>query len=304
MTDGNGVDREEELPAPPERMAALRPDVAAVGPNILPIVRLRVMSHDEWEDFVLEWAHSLKTRYAHVRRSSGSGDMGRDIIARESATEVDPWDNYQCKHYGGPLAPSEIWVEIGKLCWHTYRRAFSIPREFVFVSPWGAGPTLSNLLDNPNDLRSQLLTNWDRYCRSGIQADPVDLTEDLRTYIISLDFSIFSSASPLALIEEHRATQYHIARFGGGLPERPAPPDPPINAAVFETVYVRALLDAYEERYGATYSSAADVDQADAVQHLIRSRREFYSAESLREFSRDNVPDGTFEPPWVPWRLE
>ncbi len=295
MTDDDQIDREEELGTVIADGAALRPDTAAVGPNVLPIVRLRMMSHDAWEDFVLEWAHYLQGQYARVRRSSGAGDMGRDIIAHTSAIDNDPWDNYQCKHYAGPLAPSDVWLELGKFSWYTFRGAFSLPRQYSFVSPWGAGPSLSNLLDKPEELRSELLRNWDGYCRTGIRATAVDLTDDLRAHINSLDFSIFRSISPLSIIDEHRATPFYVARFGGGLPERPAPPEPPATAADTESVYIRALLDAYEEHNAATYVTPDDVKETAVADHFKRSRREFYSAEALREFARDNVPAGTFD---------
>jgi hypothetical protein len=64
---------------------------------------------------------------------------------------------------------------------------------------------------------------------------------------------------------------------------------------VNETNYVRALLDAYEDRLGTTLSTLQDLQHPDLGDHFTRSRREFYSAESLREFSRDNVQPGTFE---------
>ncbi|MEP6636430.1 MAG: ABC-three component system protein, partial [Acidobacteriota bacterium] len=38
-----------------------------------------------------------------------------------------------------------------------------------------------------------------------------------------------------------------------------------------------------------------DLNHQDLGAHFARSRQEFYSAESLREFSRDSVPTGTFE---------
>ena len=63
------------------------------------------MSSGEWEDFVLEWAHSLKAKYAAVQRCGGAGDMGRDVVAYEVNGQVDPWDNYQCKHYDHALHP-------------------------------------------------------------------------------------------------------------------------------------------------------------------------------------------------------
>jgi hypothetical protein len=62
-----------------------------------------------------------------------------------------------------------------------------------------------------------------------------------------------------------------------------------------EAVYVRALLDAYEDRLGVAIAESTDLADVDLLSHLGRSRREFYSAESLREFSRDNVPPGSYE---------
>jgi hypothetical protein len=32
------------------------------------------MGHNEWEDFVLEWAHSLKAKYGAVEKCGGAGD--------------------------------------------------------------------------------------------------------------------------------------------------------------------------------------------------------------------------------------
>lgn len=85
--------------APP----ALTADIAAAGPVIAPIERIRLFSPAQWEDFVLEWAHSLRTEYARVDRCGGAGDMGRDVIAIPNEADVSVWDNYQCKHYDQPL---------------------------------------------------------------------------------------------------------------------------------------------------------------------------------------------------------
>jgi hypothetical protein len=58
---------------------------------------------------------------------------------------------------------------------------------------------------------------------------------------------------------------------------------------------VRALLDAYEDRVHASIAGSRSIPEPSLVGHLEKSRREFYSAEALREFSRDNVPPGSFE---------
>jgi len=272
------------------------PDLAASGAAIPPIERLRHMNAQTWQDFIYEWAHSLKARYARVELCGGAGDMGRDVVAFESATEDNPWDNHQCKHYDHPLTPTDVWPELGKLAYHTFQKDYSLPRRYIFVAPRGAGNALSKLLRRPDALRAGLFGAWERYCRREIiSTSEVVLAKPLKAHIEATDFSIFSAASPLTIIEDHRKTPWHSFRFGGGLPLRADPPLPPTVISLHEVNYVRALLDAYEDRLGSTLSAADDLADTSLSTHFSRSRREFYSAESLREFSRDNVPLGTFD---------
>ena len=271
-------------------------DFATAGSPIPALDRLRIMSPGTWTDFVLEWADSLKTRYVNVERCDGAGDMGRDVIAFVKLGQTDPWDNYQCKYYDHSLMPGDIWLELGKLCYYTHIGAFSIPRFYYFVAPQGAGAKLSSLFRSPMKLRDGLLAKWDETCLKGITSTknvPLDAT--LMSHIQSFDFSIFTSPSPLKIIEEHRQTRWHVARFGGGLPIRPLSPAPPDTIAAHEANYVRALLDAYEDKTQTQIQSLAQLADATLVEHFKRSRQEFYMSEALKGFSRDNVPPGTFD---------
>ena len=74
--------------------------VVAAGLPIPAIERLRIFSDRQWEEFVLEWADSLRDQYCRVERCGGSGDMGRDVIALDKA-DMSIWDNFQCKHWVG-----------------------------------------------------------------------------------------------------------------------------------------------------------------------------------------------------------
>lgn len=254
------------------------------------------MSHTAWEDFILEWAHSLKSKYKLVEKCGGAGDMGRDVVAYESASHVDPWDNYQCKHYNHPLHPGDIWCELGKLCHYTHIGEYTFPRSYYFVAPQGAGNTVSKLLHSDKLLKQGLLDAWDEKCKREITSlKEIPLSASLRAHIEARDFSIFRAMSPLTVIEGHKQTAWHAARFGGGLPARPINPPPPALVAPHETKYIRALLDAYEDRLKCHLPSLLDLSDAQLTEHLHRSRREFYCAEALREFSKDNVPPGTFD---------
>lgn len=274
----------------------LAADQMASGKAIPALDRLRVMSADEWQDFVLEYAHSLKTLYSSVERHAGAGDLGCDVVARVTADAGGEWDNYQCKHYKDALAPGDTWIELGKFCYYSFVGEYTVARKYYLVAPKGAGRTLSNLLNAPDKLRVGLLDNWDSHCRENITSKKeIPLSDALRKHISDLDFSIFSALSPLKIIEQHATTPWHAPRFGGGLKDRAMPPEPPKTLASHESAYIRSLLDAYEERLGQALAALEDLKDVDLIDHLQRARREFYSAEALREFSRDNVPLGTFE---------
>jgi hypothetical protein len=283
------------LPSPsvPKDITA---DVVAFGQAIPPIERMRLFSHRQWEEFVLEWADSLRERYTRVERCGGAGDMGRDVIATCKGAAHD-WHNYQCKHYDKPLQPTDIWIELGKLIYYTHRNDYTYPRRYYFVAPQGAGTKLSNLLKDAEKLRTELFANWESYCRHKIiSTADVDLSEELKQYAESLDFSIFETVPPLRLIDQHAKTRWYVARFGGGLPERPPVPEPPHDPADFEARYIRHLLDAYADHLDRSVVTVADIaNETSLHEHFRDSRLEFYSAESLRTFSRDPLPPGEFE---------
>ena len=68
--------------ADPPPQIGLTGGVVAAGLPIPAIERLRIFSDRQWEEFVLEWAYSLKDLYSRVERCGGAGDMGRDVIAQ------------------------------------------------------------------------------------------------------------------------------------------------------------------------------------------------------------------------------
>ncbi len=288
------MSNENTVPLPkPEALTAVSADVVAGGPPIAPIERIKIFSPTQWEYFVLEWADSLRTEYSNVERCGGAGDMGRDIVAT-CADANDGWDNYQCKHYRNPLTPSDVWIELGKLVHYTHLGEYTYPRKYHFVAPQGAGTKLSNLFKRPQDLKARLIGAWDDKCRTNITSTTrVELDATLLAYLEVLDFGIFDAVPPLRIIEEHAKTRYHVYRFGGGLPERPPTPVPPPDPAPKEANYVRALLDAYGDHLKRDVATIDDLSvKPDLVGHFDDSRIEFYSAESLRAFSRDTLPRG------------
>ncbi len=270
----------------------------ATGPIIPPQQRLLTYSPGDWEGFVEEWAYyCVKKHYKHVQRFSGAGDMGLDVAGFVDDKRLSGvWDNYQCKHYDHALTPSDVWAEFGKIIWHSFKGEYAMPRRYYFVAPWGAGTKLSRMLANASKLHEELIENWDKHVKAAITAtQEVPLDAALRTYIEKFDFSIFDAKTALHLVAEHRSSPVHAARFGGGLPPRPATGKLPPAIASGESRYVTQLLGAYGEHMSTTVTDPSNISPQKLKDHFRRQREAFYEAETLRVFARDTVPPGTFE---------
>ena len=268
------------------------------GVSVPKTVRVLHFSPDEWEKFVEEWTHSLKTSYSKTRSFAGSGDLGVDIAGFVNSEDFsDVWDNYQCKHYAKALTPSNVWVEIGKIIYYSFIGEYSPPRKYYFVAPKEIGTKLSKLLCKPNDLKEEARKNWSSYCCNQItETTEVKLEGKLLDWFNGYDFSIFTSKSLVELVEEHSQTPFHTVRFGGGLPLREKCESPPTEHHKKESLYIQEILKAYSEHLTCPINSIAELSKHEHLEKdLFRQRQRFYSAEALCNFARDNVPEGTFE---------
>lgn len=260
--------------------------------------RLELFSPDDWEAFVEEWASSLKAIYPAVRRFTGAGDQGIDVGAFTTKLWFSaPWDNYQCKHYDHAMHPSDAWLEIGKCIYYSFIGEYTAPRAYYFVAPFGIGTSLTKLLADPTKLKKAVEENWAAYCQTKISSTKsIPLTGELLAHFHTFNFGIFDSVTPVSLIEQHSTTPFHAIRFGGGLPARALPGAPPDDVQPSESRYIEQLYEAYSESVGQTVSSPDHLAEHPALEkHFLRQRERFYSAESLKNFARDSVPDGTFE---------
>ena len=290
------------------KQANVVPTAAQVSSGIpVPLVRIiEIFSPDDWEAFTEEWLTHHKTTgaYVTIRRYSGPGDLGLDVVAFTTpAGFADPWDSFQCKHYDHALSPEDVCTEVGKIIYHSFNRTppfnqvCSVPRNHTFVSPKGVGITVGRWLKDPKRFKAEILKRWDSQCIAklgvGISAS---LQGNLSTYVDNFDFSIFKDKTGAELIEEHSKTVFHASRFGGGLPPRGNVPGPPTEPDVHESLYLRKLLDVYAEQIKEPVSKIDELNEhPELVKHYDRQRILFYSAEALRNFARDRTPAGTFE---------
>lgn len=268
------------------------------GPKIDPLKIIQIYDASDWEAFIDEWVHSLKSAYVNVMRPTGAGDKGIDIAGFCDAEQLlGTWDNHQCKHYIAPLSFSVVAPEIGKMLWYSFSGEYKPPRACRFIAPKGASTSLSLLLANADKLKKKVLADWDKTISKKITStEVIALDRQFLNYVTDFDFRIFSAVQPRSIIEAHFKTPYYTGRFGGGLPSRPLPAAVPDEINEVEATYTSKLLDAYGEHKGEVVTAASHLEKwANLKSHFQRAREAFYHAESLRVFVREKVEPGTFE---------
>ena len=287
------TDPELLQPEEPKSIGVLTNSDILFGSPIPAIDRLKVVSEEQFEDIIREWiAGYCAKKYTKVWRAGGAKDKGRDVVAIVDASGA--WDNFQSKHYDHPLMPSDIWIELGKLCYYTFVQAYSLPRKYYFVAPQGVGPSLGDQFLKPSELKTNLLSEWDKSCKAGItKKSEIPLSDELKAHINSIDFSLFTFLDPQELIEQHKQTPYYAARFGGGLNRRSKPVIQAIASTEMSLMYVEQLFEAYSDHLNTKVQTVVELNtNQELFNHFNRQRECFYWAEALNQFSRDSLPFG------------
>jgi hypothetical protein len=291
-----------DVEAPPA-LPARTPAEILHGPHVAPLDYIARYSDGEFEQMIEEWAfyylQGLRREYRKVHRLGGSGDKGRDIIGYVDL-DADPIviDVYQCKHYGHPLRPSEFWPELAKLCYFTFTKTVPVPRKYFIVAPQNCGPELTALIDTPADLKRDFIAEWKNTSKNkplykSVAGGAHELIGELEKYVNDFDFRRIASKPILEVVEELRNIPHKYSpRFGGGL-IKPPPADitPPAQIAPSEARYVNCLLEAYRQHKNDNALTCENlVDQL--ALHFKVSRVRYYCAETIKEFSKDTLPDG------------
>ena len=273
-----------DFPAP-----AVSASPALRGAPVPPAQRVYFYSSDEWEVFITEWAYGLADSYRQIKQLGGSGDRGVDVAAFKTDCGLEgAWDCFQAKHYNRSLNFSDVFPEMLKILHGVVDDFYCLPDRYVFVAPQGCGLTLNRLLSRPTKLRKEFLEHLKKSGAATCQYGEQTLNS-IRELAESIDFSIFRSLELKEMLEIHRATPYFAARFGTALPDRPPVEPVPVTPKPDEAVYVKKLVDVYSEQNPASSAHAKHGS------HFQRQREAFYSAEALRVYARDSVPDGTYE---------
>jgi hypothetical protein len=226
----------------------------------------------------------------------GVSDRGVDIAAFKTTSGFEgAWDCFQGKHYAAALTLSDVVPEILKVLLNVNNGYYLLPDGYSFLAPRGCGMSLNRLLSKPTKLREEFLKNIASGCPA-IEGLDEGAVGAVRSLADTTDFSVFRSVELLDALETHRQTPYYVPRFGGPLLPRPEVEDPPNTLGAHESRYVAQLIEVYSERHpGEDFIDAELLTHKDVGSHFRRQRISFYSAEALRLYARDSVPEGTFE---------
>lgn len=261
------------------------------------------LDDQRYEEFISCWLidcivneyENVERKYEEVEHLGGAGDKGRDVVAYLDEGKKG-WDNYQCKHYSETLKPTDIYSEVGKLLYYTYKKDFTIPRKYYFVAPKGIGTKLSDLIKKPNEFKKEVILNWKSYCESNItKKNKVILDGDFRKYVNSFDFSIFTTKGTQAILSEFSKSRFYTSFFGGGF-SKPRPLDklPTDEMLAIEDEYITRLLEAYSDLLHTRIDSIEQLYVfSDELKHLKTQRINFYKAESLKDYANESLPSET-----------
>lgn len=261
--------------------------------NILQYERqILALDNIELEKLIRSWADSQKSLYCSVVRKAGAGDMGRDVVGyfTENKDEGN-WVNYQCKQYAKALPTDQGMLEIGKILYYAFKEKFTVPIKYFFVAPRGVNKNLDEYISNPSKFKSELISSWDKYCKSKIIKNvEIPLSQDLLNFINTYNFSSINIIDIDYIVEDEKFRHILVNWFGGEL--LPAP-----EAKVPETIdesekkYIEHILDAYGDRDNTTYNEVKDIS-GELVFDFEMQRERFYSAEAFKCFYRDNTVEG------------
>lgn len=287
---------ETNIPEPKNPSEMITALAVSTGAPISPLARLTTWDEDTWEDFTLEFVSCIKSKYHKVVRCGGGGDMGRDIIAYTKTG----WVNYQCKYYADKLSVADVVLEVGKLIYYSYIEEYTLPEEYYFVSPKGSSTHLIKVINDKTgkSLKEEVLDRWEKSIKTKITSTmEVELTPDLRKYIDEkVDFNIFDDIPPLKLIELHRETPYHDIRFGIYSRKRPMPAAAPVDVDwKVEQTYIQAILDAFSEFKKIPLDLVSLPGHQKLHAEFNSARNNYFCAASLDLFSRDWLPESSFQ---------
>lgn len=261
-----------------------------------PLSILKQISSAEFEDLTYGWVMEYllkKGGYVDAVQIGEGRDSGRDIIAYLTE-DKEKFDIFQCKRYTATsISPSVFFCEFAKLCYYTYIGAYNIPQKYILMANKSMGNDLRYFFEHKNKIAEKLIEKWDDWCKDKITTEGVELTEELKTYILSFNFNIIDEVSPGLFLEQLRQTRYYKYYFGGGMEKRECIKDiDKLRSEDDSLPFVKQLYRVY------SYETKKQIDDIEKLKreikycgHFFRQYNSYLNYLSLVRFARDQLLD-------------
>lgn len=260
---------------------------------------IKTMDEDTYEELTASWAYCCfkvdgESKYEDVMRIGGAGDGGIDVIAFRNQSKND-CDIFQCKHYDHPINRSDVIVELGKFLYHVYCKRLINPKSYYLMAPQNLSGKFTSIYTIPENLKSNILASWDKDIASKIEANKTfHLEGDFKSFVEGFDYSkfkIYSTSKMLADLHYEKSRYVYHQYFGIKKEEiifkRIKTPDRTTN---YESHYIKYLLDAYNDEYESGDLIIDGLDGTKYNGHFLRSRDQFWMAESVKKLSEEIRP--------------
>lgn len=251
----------------------------------------------ELEELIKKWLAVEKEQYFDFSRASGAYDRGLDAVGFLTKERHDgDWDNFQCKQLRATLKDAEFFQEIGKVFYYASLKEFTLPRKYIFVAPNGISKETRKYVYSPEQLRAELLNNWDKRCSGKIVAKKkIPLSPELKASIEGYDFSRIEAWNNSKIVEHPnvRKILHHFMDVNPGIaPEG----EVPTAIASTERAFVDQLIGVYEDDCNGKFETETAVHAHEKYgEHLLIQRRRYYDAEAFHKHFRDNIDRPTLE---------
>ena len=255
------------------------------------------LDSDELEELIKKWLAIEKDIYFDFIRAAGAYDRGLDAVGFLTKERHDgEWDNFQCKQLRTTLKDAEFFAEIGKVFYYASLKEFTLPRRYVFVAPNGISKETKKFVNSPEQLKSALLSEWDKRCATKIISNKkINLSPELEAAIDGFDFSKIEAWNNTKLIEHgniRKVLHYFMDVNPGAAPMGVVPS----SVELVERPLVDQLIGLYEDDCNEKFADEAAVQAHEKYgEHLFVQRSRYYDAEAFHKHFRDNIDHQTLK---------
>ncbi len=259
-------------------------------------VILEAFETKQFKNIIFEWVEGyLTNQYAQIKQWNNNNNNNIELVAflNQISFKSNDWEYYHCTKLKLNKLENDFWITLCRLINYSFIKRIELPKKFYFIPSTCLSNEFKAEIEDEDYLRKNLIDNWNEFREEGF----CDLNEKLEMYIQNIDFNFFEYKSPYEIKDEYYKTKWFKFRFGGGLKKTELHiediPDKVTNEEE-NSKYIQKLFCAYSTytypRYKKNVTNISMLEKYNELyNHFFEQRVNFYNAETLRRFARDEL---------------